>query len=111
MELIQVVDGCNVLFVLYKGFLILFLNGVVEVIDFSGELILVLFVLDTLLVNLDTCTFDCDLKTVTRCFRLLDHLVVLVNISLQVIEYSQFLVETVEDVLESFFLDYEAFVF
>ena len=65
MELIQVVDGCNVLLVLFEGVLVLLLNSVVEVFDLSSELILILFVFDTLLVNFDTCLFDGDLETVT----------------------------------------------
>jgi hypothetical protein len=95
---------------LFKSVLVLFLNRGLEVCNLFSKFLLVLSVLLSLLVDLDTGLVDGRLEDVTSRLRLIEQCAVLVDVALQVIEDRQLQIQPIQYVPQALFLYAETIV-
>jgi hypothetical protein len=95
---------------LFKSVLVLFLNRGLKVCNLFSKFLLVLSVLLSLLVDLDTGLVDGRLEDVTSRLRLIEQCAVLVDVALQVIEDRQLQIQPIQYVPQALFLYAETIV-
>jgi len=95
---------------LFKSVLVLFLNRGLKVCNLLSKFLLVLCVLLSLLVDLDTGLVDGRLEDVTSRLRLIEQCAVLVDVALQVIEDRQLQIQPIQYVPQALFLYAETIV-
>jgi len=95
---------------LFKSVLVLFLNRGLKVCNLFSKFLLVLSVLLSLLVDLDTGLVDGRLEDVTSRLRLIEQCAVLVDVALKVIEDCQLQIQPIQYVPQALFLYAETIV-